>query len=507
MKKVKACAFAVAAMTMAMVSCNKEEAVNHESLLATVEQNEAIANAKTHFVGSEQFWDNGDRVSIWDASGRGSYWHVNTVDGANVVFVFDQDVNTSRPFDEYDGDLVAYYPLNAKANRGYYYIPAVQTSAAGEMRGFPMYGEGPHGQLKFKNICSIVRLNVKGDMAIDSVSITTDKKMNGKLTMQLTENDLLTSVSAGNNGTNVAMLKFDNALQLNTTTATPINMYVPAGEYKYFNITFYSNGTARTIRNTADVTLIRSNAKTLALTLNSGDFDPFYYGTTGAEFSLGDGQTCYVAKGNLTYVGGVGANYCYWRIADHGFACVGTQQFGANGTADRDAFCWGANGYVYQGSTNLWGNLLKIHNVVYSTDNVLSGLSDWANNNKRNADLNLNWMTPSQAQMTALLSNNHHFAATVLGVNGVVLVPAGVNNLDETVASLTKEQWNAYEAAGCAFFPNAYRRNNKATANGSFYWTSTGVAGQNNAYAWNLNDVVSTAKNTSCFVRMIALAE
>lgn len=207
-------------------------------------------------------------------------------------------------------------------------------------------------------------------------------------------------------------------------------------------------------------------------------------GAKGGLFTVyddgqGDLRQVWFSQGNLQYIGSAGngdANNtgAYWKFADEQWGIVGAGQFAAGMTIDRDLFGYGTSGYnngqaCYQPwSTERDGN-------CYNSSNILSGNADWGYNaisNGGNSE-NCGWRTLTSQEWDfvtigrASRSINAYATAKVNGVNGLILLPDGWENvspheLDEinTISApssshndISLSEWTTYESSGCVFLP------------------------------------------------------
>lgn len=486
--------FAIAAVAMTMTSCNKEEAVNAPELNMTFEESEVMNDIKTHVVGNSTYWDNGDEVYVIDSRLGVAKYRGTTTNGTDFTLSFVN--NVSNVFNANNAPLVGIYPTSVVRNyrNDQVNLPKVQNTVAGELDHAPLYAKGTVNDFMWRNLCALVRMNIRGDIAIDSISITTDKYLNGIFTINMNNtNSPLSYNSIGydvqSHGTKTTTLKFRTSFQT-TGTAQSVEMYLPAQTYKTFNMTFYSNGTKYEYRVNTDqnLTLNRSRYNVLDITLNSADFTApiFRYnvGTTSAP------QYVQFSKGNLEYIA---AQWQYWQFASNQWDFRGRyQNKDYNIPYDRDLFAWGANGFYYRGYHNpargYVGNDIYVWPVnreyAYCTETSLSGVNEWGNNNINGSNTNSGWRTLTQTEMANLLTNHNPIMVTLSFVNetGMLLFPEGYNGPAYTTgASLTKRQWNELELAGCVFFvAKNYRQAsgtwaNRIAQNGttSYYWLNT----------------------------------
>ena len=480
--------FALAAMGMAMTSCNKEEATTAEDLNLAFEDTEVMNQVKTHFVGNDQYWDNDDRIYIMDGSNNGAYYRASTTDnGATAHFVF--EANEFGNFSITNGELTAFYPFNIVYNRkpDAVLLPSLQNTEAGEIRNFPMYGKGEVDNFVWRNLCALMTFRLTGDVALDSISITTDKYINGHFKVNIANLDNPLSYQSGGyavlaHGTKTNTLRFASPLQLNGTEQEA-SIFLPAGTYKSFTITFYANGQRYVKYNRNNITIARSHFNYMSAPLNSADFEDYTPGTLNSQFNVaGAGEPArYVvfSQGNLEYVS---APHQYWRFADNQWDFRGIYQAkDGNNQYDRDLFAWGANGYFKDGHTTAgYGNAYKVwrtnNEYTYYGGMELTDMNNWGNNAIANAENQTysGWRCLTHTEMTNLL-NNHAYRHVTLGfVNkmGIVFFPNGVTPV-ENHTTLTKTEWNALQEAGCVFFlAEKYRQPDGTIPNTSNHYSA-----------------------------------
>lgn len=506
---------AFAAIAMTMTSCNKEQSAP-ENLSIPLEQNEVMNQAKTHFVGDDQYWDEGDQVCIMDSYENSAWYRATTTDGTNLELVFVR--NNRGNFSVNNGTLTAVYPNSILVYPTEVKLPARQFTNAGEINGFPLYARGSFEDFQFRNICGLITFRITGDVALDSISITTDQYINGNFKVNIANlSNPLTyqsqSFSALAHGTKTNTLVFNNRFQT-SSISREASIYLPAKTYKSFTITFYANGQKYTKRNRNNITITRSAYNTATINLNSADFEDYTNGATNAQYNVAaDGETPqYVifAQGNLEYIA---RGYQYWHFADNQWDFRGVyQSYDSRDNFDRDLISWGANGY-YDGAGILRGNSIKVwgsRNVYsYYTGTTLSGNNEWGNNKIANGGnrANSGWRTLTQTEMENLLNNYDHEMVTLDFVNktGLVIFP---ETEDPVSGSISKERWNALEAAGCVFFlADNYRLANGSMNNTcSYFWLNTADATTAAALRIPITDeepTVTINKNLGAFIRLV----
>lgn len=524
MKKLFVSIVAVAAMAFTFTSCNKEENATGKNLNIPFEENEIMNDVKTHLVdinGTSYIrWDNGDRIALMDNSRNTALYRMINENGIATERVFLR--NTFGTFNPESSPLWAYYPTNTLYNRtkNEMLLPATQLTEAGEVHNFPMYAQGTPSDptFGFKNVCGIERLNLTGDVAIDSISITTDKNINGHFHVYInnTGNDMLKYgadvriVPAFGHGTKTNTLVFNTPLQL-TTTPQEVNIFLPAGDYEKFHMTFYANGQKLTTRNTGTWTIERTHYYSDALDIQSSRFVDFENGTLTGTFKINATESVQFAQGNLEFVARA-SDPTYWYLQDNQWDYVGKEQAGASNEFDRDLFAWGATG---RGGVRTYA----VNNEYnYFTGTALSGNSEWGTLNIKNGG-NSAWRTLTAAEMQYILDNHENAIVNLdfVGVTGLLICPEGFTGTCPAAnATLTKTAWNQLEKAGCVFFAiNNYRKatgsnlNNRITANGttSYFWLNTSddatTASALKVNATTGAEVVTINRRTGACVRLV----
>ncbi|MBO4843977.1 MAG: leucine-rich repeat domain-containing protein [Bacteroidales bacterium] len=157
----------------------------------------------------------------------------------------------------------AIYPATLRDRYGYFNLPAEQPYVEGGIAAFPMYAESDDNNLTFKNLCGIVMLNLKGDKSVTSIALAdkddTPKPMSGRFTVENNAAVLTTGI----NGTAVVC---DTPVALNTDTATPFFLTVPAASYgKLYIIIEASDGTICTLTSNKAINVERSKVTTINL--------------------------------------------------------------------------------------------------------------------------------------------------------------------------------------------------------------------------------------------------
>jgi hypothetical protein len=353
----------------------------------------------------------------------------------------------------------------------------------------------------WRNVCGIERLSLTGDVALDSITITTDQNLNGhfrvninNLTNMLTYGSSSRVTPAYGHGTKTNTLVFSTPLQL-TSTAQEVNIYVPAADYEEFHMTFYytdgSTPKKYTVRNNDTWNISRTQYYNDAINIQSSRFVEFENGTLTGTFKINATESVQFAQGNLEYVAKAGGTDTkYWYLQDNQWDYVGKEQNGKSNAFDRDLFAWGATG---RNGVQIWG----VNNAYpyYQGGNTLTGTSEWGNLTIKNGG-NGGWRTLTADEMNYILANHQKAIVTLdfVGVTGLLICPEGFTGTIPTTP-IDKPTWNQLEKAGCVFFAiNNYRKNtgnfdNRISTTGtiSYFWLNTSDDDDNTAYALKVN--------------------
>ena len=245
---------AAALLALGAASCQKEkEAITH--FTAGREQSEA----KTYLGDDNYFyWENTDEVKVYSNSANA---------GADFTVTPRSDNATWADLTGYitDGSrYTAIYPASIAASATSVSLPAVQTSAAGSLAGFPMYAESSTDEFQFKNLCGALKIHLQQTgCTISRIEVTAGSPISGTYAVSVTEGTPSLAYSA--NGA--------NSVTLTLGTAQPIDaghdfyIYLPAGEYSDMQLTFYQpNGASCT--KSGSVTVERSVCT--PVTINGG---------------------------------------------------------------------------------------------------------------------------------------------------------------------------------------------------------------------------------------------
>lgn len=282
---------ALALLTVGMVSCKKEE--NNISKLrftATME-----SGAKTSLSGENLTWDQDEKIVVFGTTGSGIFAvDPDESDASVATFACESGDPGSGPFK-------AFYPQTLSTDGVNIVFPAVQ-STTGDFANYPMYAESSNTDLLFKNICSVLRLNLqKNDASVTKIQIVTDHYQTGTFRIQMNEDGVPELEPANtNNHTKIVTLEFDDAVSI--ATARNFFIYLIPGSYSHIVINLYNGSNlfaSKTFHSTTSPLQFNRSAQK-SLTFGN---DQLSYDQTGALSGLftvnSNGKKVMFSKSNL----------------------------------------------------------------------------------------------------------------------------------------------------------------------------------------------------------------
>ena len=396
-------------------------------------------------------------------------------------------------------------------------LPRVQTY---EFDGLDQVVKVPIGacssttSLSFRNLCSLIKVVISSQMdapfRLDRISVdatTAWLSGEGEARVEGGEGDVVTLNGNANHDVSLA---FPVALapEISRGLRNTYVYYIVAPKFDRNDVTirlYADNGRYATFQK-RNVELRANSIATVSLTveeLEQGAVDPLSIGVLPGLFTVASGRQVHFSKGNLQFtttgqhavVGGIADGT--WRFAEHQYDYVGSSnsQAGENYTGWIDLFGratsgWNSGRVCYRpySTSNSYDE--------YFSDNMTSddANTDWGVYNaiENGGNAPGMWRTLTKAEWVYLFTQRtdaaaKYGAATVAGVNGVVVlpddwtIPAGLefNNGFGTAYSLntySAEEWLQMETAGAVFLPAAGHRRITAMygVNGAgYYWSAT----------------------------------
>jgi len=295
---------ALALLTVGMVSCKKEEnIISKLRFTATME-----SGAKTSLSGQNLTWDGNEKIVVFGTAGSGIFAvDPDESDASVATFACESGEPGSGPFK-------AFYPQTLSTDGVNIVFPAVQ-STTGDFANYPMYAESSTTDLLFKNICSVLRLNLqKNDASVTKIQIVTDHYQTGTFQVQMNEDGVPELEPANTRDhTKIVTLEFDNAVSI--ATARDFFIYLIPGSYSHIVINLYNGSNlfaSKTFHSTTSPLQFNRSAQK-SLTFGNAQLS---YDQTGALSGLftvnSNGKKVMFSKSNLFQ----NRNTSQYRFAD-----------------------------------------------------------------------------------------------------------------------------------------------------------------------------------------------
>lgn len=247
MKKLFAAAFMA---TAALVSCQEDqfaEQRNDENYYASVE---TFGIGTRTALGEDRavVWTSGDRIAIFEGSDKGNAYQVlnSGVGSSSGEFSPVGNLSTEGSGAALEG-TIAVYPfsedlsIEPDGDKGFIIkgvsFPAEQTYTSGSFAdgAFPMAAICEQGRknLSFKNIGGVLRLSLKGDYAVSSITVrgNSGEPVSGSATVTIGP-DGIPSVTMAEDASRSVTLVCDPAVQLDADNAKEFHISIPVTEFE-----------------------------------------------------------------------------------------------------------------------------------------------------------------------------------------------------------------------------------------------------------------------------------
>ena len=209
------------------------------------------------------YWTKGDAISVSDGE--------NT-----AIFTTESDKSSIGEFTRKQGTIdgeatcyTAFYPSDITADR--MWLSDKQKYVADNVENFPMYAISNTKDLKFKNLCGIISLNLRnretGSVEVSSISLSADNAgMSGSFTIGEDGEAVV-------NGYGGVVLSCESAVPLDNSE-TSFNIIVPKGDYNPLRIKITdAEGKEVNLVSEGKIHVSRSGMTRITLTLGSSSFD------------------------------------------------------------------------------------------------------------------------------------------------------------------------------------------------------------------------------------------
>ena len=511
MKKNNYSVLAVLALVtlFTLVSCQKDEdgkVLFRATIESPVQQGKTAityGNAK-----GVMTWLSGDRIAVYDGTTSTTPCILSATplpDGKTADFI---PILGEKPK---NGAYYAIYPDDIAIGYNTVSLPAEYTYDDSRFDA-PMYAYSTNDQLAFKNLCSVLQLNLTATKAISRIEIATDLPITGKFVLNYNKGNPTMVPVTDHTGNLLTINLGSTGVNCTNTNGHSFYVYIPVGDYGEMAFTFYAvDGSYCTkwLQSGNTFNIARNSLNPLDFGLSFPDRPN---GSKGGLFTVGNGTQVWFAKGNLQYQ----ASNNIWRLAEHQWDYVGDATYGSVFVGDVksnnasisseyggwiDLFGWGTSGWnsnavCYQP----WSTSTTSTDYYPGNSDDISLIggyanADWAwyNAISNGGNVANQWRTLSSDEWIHLVRGRSGAAdkratGNVNGVGGLILLPdswtlpagctfnPGSSTSNWTHNSYSLAQWAAMEDAGAVFLPAAGVRAASTVNNASiygYYWSTT----------------------------------
>lgn len=240
-------------------------------------------------------WDSGDRICI-----NGSEYRAASVSGGTASFVLEGSAAPSPTFK-------ACYPYSMSSWSGGTMsidLPGTQAEpASGLVSGFPMYAESGDNTLAFKNLCGLLKLDLKaasGSFTVSSIGLKSNNlSLSGGCSIVSDGAGAWQASPSSGSGT-LAGVTYNCERVVGNSSPSSFLIFLPPGDYTGFDITI--NTDAGVVHRVANKTI--SVQRSMVTTISFLSLDPHYAGHEYVDFGLSvKWATMNVGASSVTDVG------------------------------------------------------------------------------------------------------------------------------------------------------------------------------------------------------------
>lgn len=433
-------AVAVAMLSLFATSCQKEET----DLNAPIRSFKAVIDrdSKTHLGGGRDgwlvvMWDLGDEVMISTNLGKRKIFKATSISENTATLEPSTGLDDQNSI--YGAFFRALYPAscaNVNTTNGSMTLslPMRQVYSEHSMNGSPMYAEytrtasNSNNQntgmfnnnnadaptLRFKNLCSQLRLNIQASGSVKSIVVEStdngvflagDFPIVAGSEINVNEEEVAvweaqtTPITSGTpSGMHkAAILNCGNGV--NVSSAKDFNIYLPVGEYNVKITVVFANGGRYTLNSTSPINFNRDHVKKLTLAnIPVPDVTPTTPYPNAGVFAINTTDHVYIAIGNLMNTAGPNAYYeDSWRFAQHPYDMISSY---SNGQTAWNRFSWS--------TANAGDDFGMKVNVHADQSQANADFLDWGVNSIKNYDGSITydpdfWFTLSTDEWKYLL--------------------------------------------------------------------------------------------------------
>lgn len=237
--------FCATVLTLGLTSCSKDIATSSESenpevtgqmtIIANTESNDTRASLEgDDATGYKVVWNTGDEIGLYTEDGRRKVYTLTGGSGTTKGEFTGNPLVDGTHYEAYYGDydiipaLQVYYPQNK--------IPlALMRAMVTVQSGVPTIAD-------FKNLCGILRLDIKGTGTVSKITIMTDQYISGPFTINA-NGCAVVGKDASQNFKKIELDSHEHPVQLSESKSEPFYIVLPQGDYTGLKIwVFNSDG-------------------------------------------------------------------------------------------------------------------------------------------------------------------------------------------------------------------------------------------------------------------------
>ena len=236
MKRILSFALAVSTLLSACQMEEFAEPINeNDELYASVE--EFVLTRTQMGEGRSVLWSDDDRIVVFNKYTQGTQYKVKAGGKTTASFsvVHSDDMMSGSKLSH----VIAYYPysesIECASNSGGYsmnvVLPELQTYVEKSFGNgaLPMAAVSEDNNLAFKNVCGVMKLQLKGDIKVASVKVEgkNNEKLSGPATLTVYTNESKPSIEMDSDASVCATLTCGDGVQLDADAATEFIISLP----------------------------------------------------------------------------------------------------------------------------------------------------------------------------------------------------------------------------------------------------------------------------------------
>lgn len=236
--------FCATVLCLGLTSCSKDIATSSESetlevagemtIIANTESNDTRASLEgDDATGYKVVWNTGDEIRLYGDNAQGITYRLTKGAGTTKGEFTGSALS--------DGEYEAYYGNNNSIGALQVYSPSSLIREA-PMRAMVTIRNGVATIADFKNLCGILRLDIKGTGTVSKITIMTDQYISGPFTINA-NGCAVVGKNASQNFKKIELDSHEHSVQPSESKSEPFYIVLPQGDYPGLKIwVFNSDG-------------------------------------------------------------------------------------------------------------------------------------------------------------------------------------------------------------------------------------------------------------------------